>query len=120
MQLCSCLLMYYNYYFQYNGFFTFFLGNRFYSLTPLQLNFVDAKLSEAKLKQKRIHSFTRLYFWSAMIIIKQSIENAISPVMNPMINMTTHLLMLIFSRSCVKKTTTTKTSERSQCYWRGQ
>ena len=38
-----------------------------------------------------------------MIIIKQSIENAISPVMNPMINMTTHLLMLIFSRSCVKK-----------------
>ena len=23
--------------------------------------------------------------------------------MNPMINMTTHLLMLIFSRSCVKK-----------------
>lgn len=42
-----------------------------------------------------------------MIIIKQSIENAISPVMNPMINMTTHLLMLIFSRSCVKKTTTT-------------
>ena len=45
----------------------------------------------------------RLYFWSAMIIIKQSIENAISPVMNPMINMTTHLLMLIFSRSCVKK-----------------
>ena len=38
-----------------------------------------------------------------MIIIKQSIENAISPVMNPMINMTTHLLILIFSRSCVKK-----------------
>lgn len=38
-----------------------------------------------------------------MIIIKISIENAISPVMNPMINMTTHLLMLIFSRSCVKK-----------------
>ena len=38
-----------------------------------------------------------------MIIIEQSIENAISPVMNPTINMTTHLLMLIFSRSCVKK-----------------
>ena len=48
---------------------------------------------------KRIHFLITVYFWSAISIINMSMVKAISPVINPIMNMTTHLLMLIRSRS---------------------